>query len=105
MEHKLEQQLQHIHDYIAKTVIMQKEFLTLGEAAVYAGISKSYLYKLTSQRLISFYRPASKLIYFKRIELDAWILNNRNATHDELANETINLLKHNRNEKEKRINL
>lgn len=89
MQHKLEQQLQHIHDYIEKTVIMQKEFLTLGEAAVYAGISKSYLYKLTSQRQISFYRPASKLIFFKRTELDAWILNNRSATQEELLSITL----------------
>lgn len=83
MEHKMEQQLQLIHDYIKKNVIMQKEYLTLGEAAVYAGISKSYLYKLTSQRQISFYRPASKLIFFKRTEVDAWISSNRNPSQDE----------------------
>lgn len=79
----MEQQLQLIHDYIKKNVIMQKEYLTLGEAAVYAGISKSYLYKLTSQRQISFYRPASKLIFFKRTEVDAWISSNRNPSQDE----------------------
>ncbi len=83
MDHKMEQQLQLIHDYIKKNVIMQKEYLTLGEAAVYAGISKSYLYKLTSQRQISFYRPASKLIFFKRTEVDAWISSNRNPSQDE----------------------
>lgn len=95
MEHKLEKQLDSICQYIENNVMMQKEFLTLTEAAKYAGISKSFLYKLTSQRQISFYRPSTKLIYFRRAELDSWILNNRSQTMEEVANPNLQIKKTN----------
>ena len=91
MKHEMEKQLEEIKDYISTSIFLQKEFLTLAEAAIYAGISKSYLYKLTSQETISFYRPALKLIYFKRTELNDWILNNRSESKEEVNAVSINL--------------
>lgn len=49
---------------------MDKEFITLKEAAQYLGVQESYLYKLTMQKKIPYYKPFGKLLYFKRQELD-----------------------------------
>lgn len=86
MDHLVEQKLDEIKTFMSHQVYAKKEILTLAEAAAYAGISKSYLYKLTSTRMIPFYRPQSKLIYFKKIELDTWLTNNRHSTTLEMAN-------------------
>lgn len=93
MEHKIEKQLETICQYIENNELRLKEFLTLTEAANYAGISKSFLYKLTSQKQISFYRPAIKLIYFKRTELEEWILNNRSLSTSEIKNQNLQIKK------------
>ena len=77
MAHLIEQQIAEIKEFIAKLTLVNREVLNLSDAAIYAGISKSYLYKLTSARLIPFYRPATKLIFFKREEIDSWRLKTR----------------------------
>ena len=59
------------------------------EASEYLNISKSYLYKLTSKQRIPFYRPGGKKIYFKRNELEAWLLKNRVKPIDEIEQEAI----------------
>lgn len=60
-----------------------KEVLTSEEAARYMGISRSHLYKLTCRREVPHYKPAGKVIYFKRAELEQWLQNNRVATVNE----------------------
>ncbi len=84
MNHGDEKKLDEIKDFISQQVLATKEILNLSEAAAYAGISKSYMYKLTSARQITFYRPATKLIFFKRTELDAWLTQNRLSTASEI---------------------
>lgn len=86
MEHKFEKQLDEIREHIIQQALLQKTIFNLSEAAAYAGISKSYLYKLTSTRQITFYRPVTKLIFFKRTELDDWLLQNKLSTIMEMAN-------------------
>ena len=85
MSHLIEQQIAEIKEFITRQALTNKEVMNLSEAAIYAGISKSYLYKLTSARLIPFYRPATKLIFFKREEIDAWRLKKRENTFEELS--------------------
>ncbi len=89
MDHKMETRLENIEKYISQQAITKKEILNLKEAASYAGISKSFLYKLTASRTIPFYRPSSKLIFFKRAEFEAWIFENRLSTKRE--NEELSL--------------
>lgn len=76
MSHPIEQRLDRIEELLHKQTTGLKEFLTLAEAAIYLGVSKSYIYKCTSAHSIPFYRPANKLIYFKRAELDLWVSQN-----------------------------
>ncbi len=62
---------------------LQKDIFTLEEACLYMGISKSTMYKLTSQaKSITFYKPTGKLIYFKRKDLDEFMLQNKNLSMD-----------------------
>lgn len=75
-EHSIEQKLGRIEELLSKQTVLTKEYLNLAEAALYLGVSKSYLYKLTSTLSIPFCRPANKLIYFKRTELDSWVSTN-----------------------------
>ena len=53
-----------------------KEVLTLDEACRYTGISRSYMYKLTSLEKIPHSKPSGKMIYFDRKKLDFWLLRN-----------------------------
>jgi len=66
---------------------LPKNALTFNEAADYMGISKSYLYKLTSAKKISFYKPKGKMIYFSREELESYLLQNPAKTADEIEAE------------------
>lgn len=61
-----------------------KKVLSFEEAVQFTGLSKSYLYKLTSQQRIPHYKPSGKLIYFERNELERWLMQNRVSTTDEI---------------------
>ena len=61
--------------------INTKELLTIEETAQYLGISKSYLYKLTSRGAIPHYKPFGKMVYFNRKELVKWLQRKRIACH------------------------
>ena len=64
-----------------------KNILTLEEVAEYTHLSKSYVYKLTSNGDIPYYKPNGKQLYFKRTEIDEWLLTNRNKTNQEIERE------------------
>jgi excisionase family DNA binding protein len=63
-----------------------KEVLTAQETARYMGISMSYLYKLTMRKQIPHYKPMGKVCYFKRNEVEEWLLSNRISTEQEINN-------------------
>lgn len=65
-------------------LVGRKEILTIDECSVYTGLSKSHLYRLTSQRAIPFYKPMGGTIYFRMSEIDDFLLKNRQATQAEL---------------------
>jgi len=61
---------------IRNALISKKEVLTVPELEKYMGISKSTIYKMTHERRIPHYKPTGKLIFFKRAEIDQWMLTN-----------------------------
>ena len=69
--------LEKLEALIERQYILSKEILSLEEAAQYLQLSKSCLYKMTSSKEIPYYVPGGKKIYFRRIELDNWILNSK----------------------------
>lgn len=62
-----------------------KEILTIEEAAEFLSVSKSYLYKQTSAQRIPHYKPTGKRCYFRRSELEEWILAGRISTQEEIS--------------------
>ncbi|CAN5664462.1 hypothetical protein BH10BAC2_BH10BAC2_02130 [soil metagenome] len=102
MEHHLIQRdISEIKEYILCQLSLKKEILNFQEAAVFLGISKSSLYKITSTRRIPFYVPSGKLLYFKKKELEDWLLQNRHATKGEISDDVMNKKKHNRYDKKR----
>ena len=70
---------------IERRMLAQKEVLSLDELAEYTGWKKSHIYRMTSQRTIPFYKPMGGNIFFKRSEIDEWLLRNRQSTAEELS--------------------
>ena len=90
-------EMKGLADLISANIInCKKEVLTSEEAARYMGISKSYLYKLTMRQQIPFYKPMGKMCYFKRDELEQWLLQNRYETAEELEERADEYLSHNK---------
>ena len=86
----MDKELQKVADLIsAKLSLNTKEVLTSDEAASYMGVSKSYLYKLTSEMKIPHYKPMGKMVYFNRQELEQWLQSNRVATDEELRQQAL----------------
>jgi len=59
------------------------EVLNLTQAAEYVSLSKSAIYKKTSERNIPHFKQGKKL-YFKRSELDHWLTSMKISTKDEI---------------------
>ena len=76
MEEKLNQILVY-------SLLAAKNVLTLEDAALLTGLSKSHLYRLTCTHSIPYYKPNGKQIYFDRAELEAWMKQNRQSTRQE----------------------
>lgn len=64
--------------------ILHKPVLNFEEACIYLSVSQSHLYRLTAQRLIPHFCPQGKKLYFKRDEIDTWLLRNRRSSADEI---------------------
>ena len=76
-------------DTTRNTENLNKEILNFNDACQFLDYSKSYLYKLTYSRQIEHYKPNGKKLYFKRTDLEAWLLRNRIKTADEIEKEAI----------------
>ncbi|MGR3809088.1 helix-turn-helix transcriptional regulator [Jiulongibacter sp. NS-SX5] len=76
--------LNRLEELIKEQSLSQKEVLNFTEATIYLELSASHLYKLTSSGTIPFYKPNGKKIYFKRSELNEWLLSNRQQTTTEI---------------------
>ncbi|SDF15652.1 DNA binding domain-containing protein, excisionase family [Pricia antarctica] len=63
-------------DRLEKLVIANKEVPTFEETFYYTGISRSYLYKLTSSGNIPHSKPNGKLIFFEKKKIVRWLLRN-----------------------------
>jgi len=72
---------------IETLLLSQKTVLNFDEVAAYTGLSKSYLYKLTSSGGIPCFKPHGKHIYFNKQEVDQWLMQNRRATNVELESQ------------------
>lgn len=61
-----------------------KEYYTINEASKYLGLSKSTVYKITSNREMTYYKPNGKSIFIKREDLLKWISRHPVRSMDEI---------------------
>lgn len=59
------------------TLLQTKKALTVEDVANLTGYSKAYVYKLTSEGRLPYYKPNGKAIYFDRDEIERYMLSNR----------------------------
>lgn len=83
-------------DKLLRLSAAQKEVLTVDEVAAYTGLKKSYIYQLTHRKEIPFYKPKNKVLFFKRTELEAWLLRNRHIPNSEIETEAANYILNNK---------
>jgi excisionase family DNA binding protein len=78
-------QLQQSIDELKKLATMgEKESLSLEEVSMVFDLKKSFLYALVHQRKIPFYKVGGgRLTFFKKSEVEAFLLANRVGTIDE----------------------
>lgn len=91
----MQDELRQVADLItANTIFCTKEVLTSDEAARYLGVSKSALYKWTSERKIPHFKsPTGKMCFFNRQEVEAWMQSQRVSTDWQLERQAQKLTK------------
>jgi excisionase family DNA binding protein len=81
METEILDRLEKIEQF---TMLGAKQALTMDDAALLTGLSKSTLYKMVCQKKIPYYKSqGGKFTYFERESLNNWMLNVRVATAEE----------------------
>ena len=75
--------------FLSKQTFIEKEILSFKEALGYLDVSPSFLYKQTSQRVIRYFKPNGGKIYFKKADLDSWMLQNENKSMASLEEELL----------------
>lgn len=76
-------------DRLERLLTAHKEVLTFEETCDYTGISRSYLYKLTSSGNIPHSKPNGKLIFFEKKKLNDWLLQNGILSPSYIGNNTL----------------
>lgn len=92
MDTNILSKLERIEKLLETQQAMQKQVLNFNDTCIYLELSQSHLYKLTSTGSIPHYKPNGKKLYFKREELDTWLLRNRSNSIDEIEQEAANYL-------------
>lgn len=82
---KLEQKLEDL-------ALNARDTFTFEQAYQYLKISASMLYKLVCRKAIVAYKPGGKLLYFKKQDLQNWMLSGRKKTAKEEKAQALNTL-------------
>ena len=81
---------------LEQMLFLTKNVLSFDEASKFLNLSKSYLYKLTSGNLIPHYKPQCKILYFEKVELEAWLRQNPIKTQAQIEQEAQKYILNNR---------
>ena len=71
------QKIESIEKMLSEQALLKKDVLVSKEAAVYLGLSLGYLYVLTGKNKIPVYKPNDGKLYFRRMDLNRWMLSKR----------------------------
>lgn len=72
------------------TLLGAKNALDMNDVCLLTGLSKGHVYQLVCAGKIPYYKSAGgKYTYFKKQEIESWLLAHRFATKDEVEREAI----------------
>ena len=84
---ELKNELQQIKQF---TLLGAKQVLTMSDAALLTGLSKSHIYKCVCKKNIPYWKSqGGKLTYFDKDELNSWMLQHRVKTSAEIEQEAV----------------
>ncbi|ODM55199.1 helix-turn-helix domain-containing protein [Elizabethkingia meningoseptica] len=72
---------------------MKNDFLSFKEALLFMDVSASTLYKMTSGSRITFYKPNNGKIYFKREDLESWMMRNERKSLEAIESSLISKIR------------
>jgi excisionase family DNA binding protein len=82
MENELRNELRELKEL---TLLGAKQALSVKDACLLTGLSRSYLYKLVCYKEIPYYKSGGgKLTYFDKSEINEWCLKHRVSTNEEI---------------------
>lgn len=84
---------------IEKIAYAAKDFLNIDEVAEYLQVSKSYVYKLTSTKELTVYKPNGKNIFILRDDLNDWIKRTSLLSHEEIEKRASQIIYQSKNSK------
>lgn len=64
--------------------LKDKTIFTMNDFVEYSGMSKGHLYHLVRDRKIKCYKPGGKMLFFKKSDIDAFLLSGEQMTADEI---------------------
>ncbi len=74
------------------TLLMSKNVLSIEDVELLTGLSRRYLYKLTSRNEIPHYKPNGKKMYFDRKEIEDWMRQTRVCPKQEIEQKAVSYL-------------
>ena len=78
------QEVEHRLEVAENLLFETKEVLTVEEAAKFLGLSKSFVYKMTHEGSLPFYKPNGKVCYFEKAALLEWMRSTKVASQKEI---------------------
>ncbi len=78
------QEVEHRLGVAENLLFESKEVLTVEEAAKFLGLSKSFVYKMTHEGTLPFYKPNGKVCYFEKSVLLEWMRSTKVASQKQI---------------------
>ena len=78
------QEVEHRLEVAENLLFEAKDVLTVEEAAKFLGLSKSFVYKMTHEGSLPFYKPNGKVCYFEKAALLEWMRSTKVASQKEI---------------------
>lgn len=79
-----QEEIKRIAAAVADRLYYNKNFLTTKEACAFLGLSTRALYQLRVDGQIASYCPNGKMTYYKRSDLERWIMTGHRMSHQEM---------------------
>lgn len=92
----MEQQIERIQEMLAEVLEISKHnaknVLDADDVAMMLGVTRPYVYRLTSKKLIPHYKSEIGKVTFKRVEIEEWLTRYKVETKDESKGKAAKLL-------------